>query len=163
LRRVEDAIRRISRITYSRQAAKHRADRSGVFVSQPAIAVLAAVRATGPVRLSSLAEITHLEAALVSREVRALVDDGFVRRGADPTDGRAALVELTAKGRRASEAYREATDEIVAQTFDAWSATDLKALVTHLERVVDAMARPPIPVLESHNVDNRRRSSPEAV
>jgi DNA-binding MarR family transcriptional regulator len=67
----------------------------------------------------------------------------MVRRRSDPTDGRAGIVELTTKGRRASEAYRAATDEIIAESFSKWSAAELRQLAEQLERVVADFSRPP--------------------
>ncbi|HKA05549.1 MAG TPA: winged helix DNA-binding protein, partial [Acidimicrobiales bacterium] len=101
------------------------------------------LQASGPVRLSTLARRTDLEAPLISREVRDLANGGYVRRSADPTDGRAGIVELTAKGRRTIEAYRAATDDIVAEAFSRWSAADLRLLAGLLERVAaDSRRRP---------------------
>jgi DNA-binding MarR family transcriptional regulator len=143
LRRIEQAIIRITRVGYGREAARIRADRSGIHLSRPAIAILSSLHATGPVRLSALARRTDLEAPLISREVRDLTKEGYVRRSADPTDGRAGIVELTAKGRRTIEAYRGATDEIVAEAFSQWSAADLRQLAGLLERVAkDSRKRP---------------------
>ena len=119
LRGVELAINRIARISNGRVAARHRSERSGVMLSRPAITILATLRGSGPVRLSLLARLTDLEAPLISREIRELAEGGYVRRTADPTDGRAGIVDLTAKGRRAYQAYRDATDEIIAETFEA--------------------------------------------
>jgi DNA-binding MarR family transcriptional regulator len=143
LQRIEQAIVRINRVGTGREAARIRAERSGVHLSRPGIAILSALRATGPVRLSALARRTDMEAPLISREARDLVAGGYVRRSPDPTDGRAGIVELTAKGRRAYEAYRAATDDIVAETFSEWSAADLRTLARLLERVAaDATRRP---------------------
>ena len=143
LRRIEQAIIRITRVGYGREAARIRADRSGIHLSRPAIAILSSLHATGPVRLSVLARRTDLEAPLISREVRDLTKEGYVRRSADPTDGRAGIVELTAKGRRTIEAYRAATDDIVAEAFSEWSAVDLRQLAGLLERVAkDSRKRP---------------------
>jgi DNA-binding MarR family transcriptional regulator len=144
LRRIEQAIIRITRVGYGREAARIRAERSGVHLSRPSIAILSSLHATGPVRLSALAHRTDLEAPLISREVRDLASAGYVRRSADPTDGRAGIVELTTKGRRTIEAYRAATDDIVAEAFSEWSAADLRQLAGLLERVaVDSRKRPP--------------------
>lgn len=143
LRRVEQALSRISRISMGREAARNRAERSGVHLSRPSIAILSTLRVSGPVRLRELARRTDLEAPLISREVRDLLAAGLVRRTSDPTDGRAGIVELTPKGRRASEAYRAATDEIVAETFSRWSAAELRALAAQLERVVADFSRTP--------------------
>jgi DNA-binding MarR family transcriptional regulator len=143
LRRIEQAILRISRIGTGRAAARIRAERSGVGLSRPAISVLAALNAGGSLRLTELAERTDLEMALVSREVRALDTDGYIRRAADPRDGRATIVGLTSKGRKAYEAYRTATDEIIAESFSHWSAKDLTALAAMLERVATDFASVP--------------------
>jgi len=143
LRGVELAINRISRISNGRVAARHRSERSGVMLSRPAITILSTLRGSGPVRLSLLARLTDLEAPLISREIRELAEGGYVRRTADPTDGRAGIVDLTAKGRRAYQAYRDATDEIIAETFEAWSASDLHELRTLLDRVSEDFARGP--------------------
>jgi DNA-binding MarR family transcriptional regulator len=143
LRRVELALSRIARVSNGRVAARYRAERSGVVLSRPAITILATLRSSGPVRLSLLARLTDLEAPLISREIRDLVESGHVRRSADPTDGRAGIVELTAKGRRAYQAYRDATDAIVAETFRDWSGTDLHELRLLLDRVAEDFARRP--------------------
>jgi DNA-binding MarR family transcriptional regulator len=143
LRRVEAALTRISRVSTGRGAARLRSERSGVFLSRPAIAILASLRTSGPVRLTELARLTDLEVPLISREVRELTAGGHVRRTPDPTDGRAGIVELTARGRRASEAYRAATDEIAAETFAGWSTADLRTLAAMLERVVQDAVRVP--------------------
>jgi len=143
LRRVDQALARIARMATGREGARLRAERSGVFLSQPAVTILATLRSAGAVRLSELARLTGLEAPLVSREVGELAASGHVRRKADPSDGRAGIVALTPKGRRASEAYRSAADEIIAEMLSSWSAADLHDLATHLERVVRDFAGPP--------------------
>jgi len=145
LDRVEQALTRIARVSLGRAAARNRSDRSGVHLSRPAVSILACLRTAGPLRLSDLARAADLEAPLISREIRALVEGGYVRRSADPTDGRAGIVDLTPSGRRASEAYRAATDEIVAETFARWSTTDLRALAGHLERVAEDCGAPAVP------------------
>ena len=143
LRRVDLALARLARMATGREGARLRSERSGVFLSQPALAILAASRSAGAVRLSELSRLTGLEPALISREVRDLTATGHVQRRADPSDGRAGIVVLTPKGRRASETYRAAADEIVAEMLESWSAADLHALAGHLERVVRDFARPP--------------------
>lgn len=143
LRRVEHALTRIGRISMGREAARIRAARSGVHLSRPSIAILSTLRLSGPVRMSELSARTDLEPPLISREVRDLLAAGYVRRRSDPTDGRAGIVELTTKGRRASEAYRAATDEIIAESFSNWSAADLRLLADQLERVVADFSRSP--------------------
>ena len=143
LQRVEKAIVRIARIGGGRDAARIRAERSGVFLSRPAISIISALHASGPVRLSRLSDLTDLEAPLVSREIARLCGDCYVKRAADPTDGRATIVTLTDKGRRAYLAYREATDDIVIEAFAGWRASELRTLADYLERVVTDVSRRP--------------------
>jgi len=143
LQRVEKAIVRIARIGAGREAARNRAERSGVHLSRPAVNIVSALHASGPMRLSHLSDLTDLEAPLVSREIARLCEDGYVKRAADPTDGRATIVELSAKGRKAYTAYREATDQIVIEALAGWKAPELRTLADYLERVVHDVSRPP--------------------
>src|SRR5215207_7616483 len=124
LRRIDQALARIARMATGREGARLRSERSGVHLSQPAVTILAVLRTAGAVRLSELARLTGLDAPLVSREVGELGESGHVRRKPDPTDGRAGIVALTPKGRRASESYRAAADEIMAEVLSSWSAVD---------------------------------------
>ena len=143
LQRVEKAIVRIARIGAGREAARNRAERSGVHLSRPAVNIVSALHASGPIRLSHLSDLTDLEAPLVSREIARLCEGGYVKRAADPTDGRATIVTLTSKGRRAYLAYRQATDEIVVEAFAGWNAGELRTLADYLERVVTDVSRRP--------------------
>lgn len=135
LQRVERAIVRISRAGQSREAARIRAERSGVNLSRPSISIISALHTSGPVRLSALSHMTQLEAPLVSRETAALAADGYVARTPDVTDGRATIVKLTAKGRRAYQKHRDTVDDIVAEAFADWKAADLRAFADYLERM----------------------------
>ena len=139
---IETSINRIGRIGNSREAARRRAERAGVTLSRPSVTILAALRSVGRLRMSNLAETTRLEAPLVSREVRDLVEGGYVIRRPDPGDGRVGIVELTPLGRQTSERHRAAVDEIMAETFAAWSEADLTVLAGLLERVAADFARP---------------------
>ena len=143
LQRVERAIVRIARIGAGREAARNRAERSGVNLSRPSISIISALHASGPVRLSRLSDLTDLEAPLVSREIAGLTEGGYVKRASDPTDGRATIVTLTAKGRRAYVDYRKAIDDIVIEAFSGWRAGELRTLADYLERVVADVSRRP--------------------
>ena len=142
LRRVDRSLTRIARIALGRQAARHRAERSGVSLSRPSISILACLRVRGPMRLSDLAREADLEPPLVSREVRGLVEGGYVAREGHPTDGRVGIVELTDLGRATSETYRAAADALTAEVFARWSADEIRQLAAQLERVADEFSRP---------------------
>jgi DNA-binding MarR family transcriptional regulator len=135
LRKLDQALSRINRISTGRVSSRNRSERSGVLLSRPAISILGALHASGPVRLSSLARLTGLEAPLISREIKDLGDGGYVFRSSDPTDGRAGIVELSPKGIDAWNRYRHAADDINGETFSEWSSDDLRTLRVLLERV----------------------------
>jgi DNA-binding MarR family transcriptional regulator len=94
-------------------------------------------------RVTEIAKQTGLETTLISRELKQLENDGLAERRADELDGRAALISLSDSGRQAFTKYREATDEIIAETFADWTAVELEQLSTMLERVLRDFVRPP--------------------
>jgi DNA-binding MarR family transcriptional regulator len=61
---------------------------------------LAIVARHGRLTLTEIAEITGMDAALISRTMKALVDKGYVLATRDQRDRRLIHVTLTAKGRR---------------------------------------------------------------
>lgn len=58
-----------------------------------------------------LAEIECVSAPSMTRTVNALVEQGFVRRDADPDDGRQVHLQLTPEGRKTLGAIRRSRDE----------------------------------------------------
>ena len=137
LRVVERAITQIARISMGRGAARIRAERAGVDVSRPGVAMLSMLHERGPLRPSVLAEAVRLDAPLVSRELGVLTAQGLVESGVDPADARARIVSLLPKGKKQIERYRAGIDEIVEELFCTWSAAELKDLAETLTRVAD--------------------------
>jgi DNA-binding MarR family transcriptional regulator len=60
---------------------------------------VAALVARGPMPLNGLASALYLDKSTASRVVDSLERKGYVRRTADPNDGRALRLEVTSKGR----------------------------------------------------------------
>ena len=105
LREIDRALHRITRIGRGRTAAALRASRSGVDLTRTGVAVLAALVQRGALRPTALAEHADAEPAIVTREMRVLTAQGFVRSEPDPSDGRARLIEITdRRSRRRSAA-----------------------------------------------------------
>ena len=73
-------------------------------LTPPDFAVTSALRLAQPCRPTELARILGMRPTTLSNHLRRLGDRGLVRRRPDPHDGRAALIQLTAKGRRDTEA-----------------------------------------------------------
>jgi len=78
--------------------------------------ILAAVASRPPrsMRLTDIAELLALSLPTVSDAAAALERKGLLRRGRSPADGRAALLELTARGRRAAEAASQWPDFLLS-------------------------------------------------
>lgn len=92
----------------------------------------------GPMRASELAEGLHSDPSTVSRQVAALVKDGYLERRADPADGRASLLALTSKADAVLAEQDRHRLEFFAQTLDGWSDQDLRRFAELLERFTRA-------------------------
>jgi len=90
-----------------------------------------------PLRLSDLAGLLELDLSTVSRQARHLVDGGLILRVADPADGRACLVSVSARGRGVLEAVREARHDVLRAALAGWPPAARAALATSLARLAD--------------------------
>jgi DNA-binding MarR family transcriptional regulator len=85
-------------------------------------------------RAAALAEHLQSDPSTVSRQVAALVKDGYLDRRADPADGRASLLVLTPKAERLLAEHRRRRNDFFARVLDGWSNADLKRFAALLER-----------------------------
>ncbi|MFN2608767.1 MAG: MarR family winged helix-turn-helix transcriptional regulator [Acidimicrobiales bacterium] len=109
------------------------------------LSALASVDRLGPLHLGDLARVESVAPPTLSRAVARLEDSGLLRRRPDPADGRAALVEVTAGGRRALGDLRRARTAFLTQRLEALTADDRRLLagaVRLLDTVVAAPERP---------------------
>lgn len=88
----------------------------------------------GSCRLGALAESFGVTPSTVSRQVQALVSLGLVRREADPEDGRACRLELTAHGRDALTRTRALRRRMVRGLLATWSEQDVACFARLLEQ-----------------------------
>jgi DNA-binding MarR family transcriptional regulator len=77
----------------------------------------------------------------MSRIVRALEDDGLVRRDSDPTDGRVARLRATASGERVMWQGRERRVANLAALLGRLSAADVRQVREAAELVEQALAQ----------------------
>lgn len=94
--------------------------------------ILARLRDHGPMRSRQLAELIMLDPSTVSRQVDQLVKAGLVQRIADPDDGRATLLELSAAGLRALDEHAARINGLLEQVLHDWTVEQIEALVTSL-------------------------------
>lgn len=89
----------------------------------------------GPQRQAELAVVFDTDSAAMTRTVQRLEQAGFVRRRADPTDGRATLVEPTAAGRALRARIEGLWAELERATVGDLSDDQQRALLETLARV----------------------------
>lgn len=98
-------------------------------LERPAYQALLRIVEEGPLRLTALAKLVAVDLSVVSRQVKALEDVGFVQRAPDPADARAFLVSATDSGANALALARIKRDEILDEVLGAWPAEDRDAFV----------------------------------
>lgn len=85
-------------------------------LTQTQASVLGLVDGRGPIRLGDLAAAEHIHPTMLSRIVAKLAGRGLVQRRADPSDLRAAVVQITPAGHELHRKLlqRRAEDVLVA-------------------------------------------------
>jgi DNA-binding MarR family transcriptional regulator len=103
---------------------------SGLLVTQ--FSLMRKVSAVGTIALGELAASTGMDQSTVTRNVRPLLRDGYLRVRALPEDRRTRVVALTAKGRAALERalplWRDTQKRMIARVGDAAWASMADAL-----------------------------------
>lgn len=102
-------------------------------------ALLARLVLGGERRATDLATEAMLDLSTVSRQVRALVENGLVERRPDPEDRRGALLAATPSGREAFAEYRDERNADLAGLLADWSAADRYELCRLFGRLNDTL------------------------
>lgn len=128
------------RMTKLLSSMRHQAPRMHPGVENSAFPILFLVQ-DGPRRVSVIAECIHSDASTVSRQVSTLVGQGLLEKSADPADGRAYEVSLTARG-------KELLTELVAQRgvwfltmLQDWPAADVSSFQQYVDRFSHRLER----------------------
>jgi DNA-binding MarR family transcriptional regulator len=87
-----------------------------------------------PRRVSMLAECVYSDVSTVSRQVTTLVSHGLLDKLADPHDGRAWVVSLSAEGAELVQRLKAGRAEWFRQTLKDWDPADAEAFGDYLER-----------------------------
>ena len=104
-------------------------------------ALLWQLQRDGPSTQHALSRALRVTPRNVTGLVDALEADQLVSREAHPTDRRATLVTLTAKGTSLARAMKRDQDGFAQALFEEASATDLAAFVRVLDQVVAVLGR----------------------
>lgn len=89
----------------------------------------------GVIRPSELSEHLRIAARSATEVIDDLETKGLVRRGPDPNDRRATLIELTDRGRRLGDQVRSARGAQADRLFDQLNSTDRAELVRILKQL----------------------------
>lgn len=84
----------------------------------------------GPKTNSELAEIERVSAPSMKRTTNCLVEEGYVGRADDPSDGRQVILSLTPEGLRTLKRIRRHRDEWMLQRFEHLTEEELAVLVS---------------------------------
>jgi DNA-binding MarR family transcriptional regulator len=138
------ALQRLGRLLASRQVASRITSVAEVDVGQQGVTLLRVLLREGEQPIAVLATAAAMDLGAVSRQVRILEDAGVLRRSRSRDDGRVALVELTAEGRRVAERIRAVSVRHLEEALRDWSATDERMLARLMERLVDDLVATPV-------------------
>ena len=100
--------------------------------------IVAVLDRYGPMKLGELATIESIQPPSITRAMRALVEQGIVKR--QQVDGRQVEVSLTKKGREAAVHVHHSRDEWLTNRYDKLNEAErqtLKQALPALERLLD--------------------------
>src|ERR1700735_1509199 len=99
------------------------------------LSLLQTVASRDAIRPSEIADLQHVHPSLVTRQVRDLEDDGYVRVTADPADGRSCLVTLTPAGADEMARLRQVGVDRFATFVSDWEPEEVRTLTAPLEKL----------------------------
>jgi DNA-binding MarR family transcriptional regulator len=94
----------------------------------------------GPMGVKALAAGMGIDSSTVTRQVAPLVESGLVRRTSHPEDGRAVVLDLSARGRGRLEEVRSSRRQLMAELTEDWSQEERDAFCTLLTRMNQALS-----------------------
>jgi DNA-binding MarR family transcriptional regulator len=112
------------------RALRHTPAGAGLTPSE--LSTLSAVSRAGPIGLSELAALERLNPTMLSRIAGKLTDAGLIARTAAPDDRRAALVDVTATGRKRHARIQAERTASLSRHLDALPEADATALIAAL-------------------------------
>lgn len=113
---------------------------AGTDIDRAAYFALRLLHVGGPARITDVADVMGVEPSTASRHVHMLEKRGWLVKSADPSDGRAAIAEVTGKGRALVEAIQAERRTIIDAALTGWSDAELDRFVRLFERFADDLA-----------------------
>ncbi|MFJ1745442.1 MarR family winged helix-turn-helix transcriptional regulator [Streptomyces sp. NPDC088116] len=94
----------------------------------------------GPMGVKALAAGMGIDSSTVTRQVAPLVDTGLVKRTSHPEDGRAVVLQVSARGLARLNEVRSSRRELMAQVTGGWTEEERDSFTTLLTRFNGALA-----------------------
>ncbi len=132
---IEESISLLARRASLPRVHKQLNARAGVSMGWYAYIALYWIDASGPLRLTELADHFGVVPSTVCRHVQQLESAGLVTKLKDPADGRAVRISPTDKGRKILHELSEARRSVIADSLSTWKPDELEALATSLQRL----------------------------
>lgn len=85
--------------------------------------------------MKAMAEEFRLDTSTMSRQIAALEAKGYVERFADPTDGRASLLQVTKSGKEEFQRARTARIDRFYELLTGWTDEEIDQFTTFIERL----------------------------
>lgn len=98
---------------------------------------------SGPVRVSDLAAWQGVDTSTVTAQLRRLAGRGLVVRQADPSDGRAVLIDASDAGRRLHREVNRSGARVLAGLMADWRPADRRQFARLLARFADELGPGP--------------------
>jgi DNA-binding MarR family transcriptional regulator len=139
LARIERATAELRRLFDSRRLHEARMRALRLSLSRTELRFLHRLDELGPLSVSRLADALDVSQPTASRSLRRLEDEGLVARESVAEDGRVAIYELTAKGRRARQRVVEFTHGQLAESLADLPARRREDMAAALEELVSRL------------------------
>lgn len=136
-------LNRLQRVLASRRIQSRLAEVAGVALGQQAVQVLRVIGDGKERPAADVAREARMDVGAVSRQLRALEEQGLLTRRASPDHGSVVLVEATDEGRDVAERLDAVQRRHFAEALASWSDEECAALGRALLRLVDDLQRTP--------------------
>jgi DNA-binding MarR family transcriptional regulator len=136
-------LHRLQRLLGSRRPWAALGDAAGVDLAQQEIQVLQVLHDGEARSMADLARLARMDAAAVSRQVRALEDRGLVVRRPSPVHGRIVLIEPSEQGLVTARRLHDLRDRHLVDALAGWTPDERDALGRLMVRLVDDLERTP--------------------
>jgi DNA-binding MarR family transcriptional regulator len=104
------------------------------------VTLLATVAAYGPVRRSDLGRWLHFDSSTLTRNLRVMLENNWLKQVADAKDGRGLPLQVTEVGTDLLQALAPAWHRAQKRTFDIVGGEGRTAVIGLFDKVREAMA-----------------------